>query len=77
MATQIITSFSKDVTGFTDLERLDVFYIDVIGQVSSHLISAMEIVRQNVRDIWLPIGFELTIMTGDSEQLKSPDDFLK
>ena len=66
MATQIITSLLKDVTAFTDLERLDVFYIDVIGQVNSHLLSAMEIVLQNVCENWLPMGVELTIMTGDS-----------
>ena len=76
MASQSITSLLKDVTRFTDLERLDVLFIDEIGQVNSQLLSAMEIVLQNIRDNRLPMGGVLTIMTGDPKQLKPPDGSL-
>ena len=76
MDCQSISSLMKDVTRFTDLERLDVLFIDEIGQVNSELFSAMEIVLQNVRDNRLPMGGVFTIMTGDPKQLKPPDGSL-
>ena len=76
MASQSITSLLKDVTRMTDLERLDVLFIDEIGQVNSELFTAMEIVLQNIRDNRLPMCGVLTIMTGDPKQLKPPDGSL-
>ena len=64
------------MTGFTDLQRLDLLFIDEIEQVNSKLLSAMEIVLQNVRDNRLPIGGVSTIMRGDPKQLKPPDGSL-
>ena len=76
MASQSINFLLKDVTRFTDLERLEVLFIDEVGQLSCELLSAMEIVLQNVRDNRLPMGGVLTIMTGDPKQLKPPDGSL-
>ena len=59
------------MTGFTDLERLDLLSTDEIGQVNSQLLSAMEIVLQNVRDNRLPMGGVLTIVRGKPETVKA------
>ena len=76
MASQSIKSLLKDVTRFTDLERLDVLFIDEIGQLNSELLTAMELVLQHVRDNRLPMGGVFTIMSGDPKQLKPPDGSL-
>ena len=43
MACQSINSLLKDMTRFNDLERLKVLFIDDVGQLSSEILSAMEI----------------------------------
>ena len=76
MASQSINALLRDVTRFTDLERLEVLFIDEVGQLNSELLCAMEIVLQHVRDNKLPMGGVFTIMSGDPKQLKPPDGSL-
>ena len=76
MASQSLKSLLKDVTRFTELERLDVLFIDEVGQLNSELMIAMEIVLQTVRDNKLPMGGVFTILTGDPKQLRPPQGSL-
>ena len=76
LASQSINALLRDVTRFTELERLDVLFIDEVGQLNSEVLAAMEIVLQTVRDNKLPMGGVFTIMTGDPKQLKPPDGSL-
>ena len=56
MASRSIKLHLKDVTRFTDLERLDVLFIDEMGQLNAEILTAMELVLQNVRNNKLPIA---------------------
>ena len=76
MASQSVKCLLRDVTRFTDLERLEVLFIDEVGQLNAELLCAMELVLQNVRDNKLPMGGVLTLFTGDPKQLKPPDGSL-
>ena len=76
MASQSINSLLRDVTRFTDLERLEVLFIDEVGQLNTEILCAMEIVLQHVRNNRLPMGGIFTIMSGDPKQLKPPDGSL-
>ena len=76
MASQSLKSLHRDVTRFTELERLDVLFIDEIGQLNFETLNAMEMVIQSIRDNNLPKGGVFTIMTGDPKQLRPPDGSL-
>ena len=76
MASQSINALMKDVTRFTDLERLDVLFIDEIGQLNAELLCAMELVLQTVKENRLPMGGVFVIMSGDPKQLRPPNGSL-
>ena len=76
MASQGVKSLLRDVTRFTELERLEVLFLDEIGQLNAELLLVMKLVLQNVRDKKLPMGGVLTLFTGDPKQLKPPDGSL-
>ena len=76
MATQSLKSLINDVTRFTELERLDVLFIDEMAHLNSELTIAKEIVLKTVRDNKLPRGRIFTIPTGDPKQLRPPQGSL-